>query len=144
MSAGVVVSTLPDAAWGSPRVGRIIPSEDSSWGRLAYVVGTPWEAMFPAITSEIFDAAQRGHATPLMRQLGVPGARRARRLPVEWSRCGAAHSCDRAAIHCVPGVEVPLCWEAGGFSPSVDVSTLALVVQLWKENIPVIRLVFEP
>ena len=143
MSQGVVVVKVPDPQWGFPQVGRIIPSRDSSWGMLAELVGTPWEPLFPSVTWEIFDQALRGYATPLMRSLGPPPSALVRRLPVLNGMCRQRLTCVTASDKCVPGPVVPDCWESPDFVTPMT-SVLNSVVRLWRDKIPVIRIVDAP
>lgn len=134
--ADLVIVTLPDPAWGSPRLGRIIAgTEGGSWGAYAFLVGTPWEPLIPLVSAALLDAALRGHATPLLRVLGPPPRALARRLPLESSQCAQRLVCVNAAPGCVPGPGAPLCWEPEG----MPLDLMAQLTAAWRDNIVVVR-----
>lgn len=136
MTTGVVIVTLPDPAWGRPRLGRIIAgTEGGSWGPYAFLVGTPWEPLIPLVPGALLDAALRGHATPLLRVLGPPPRALARRLPVASTRCALRDSCTTAAPTCVPGPGAPLCWEPEG----MPIDLMAQLIAAWRGNVVVVR-----
>lgn len=134
---GLVEVRLPDPAWGNPRLVRIVPSSDSSWGKYLFLVGTGWEPLIPEIPAEILDQALRGHATPLMRVLGPPPAALARRLPPEESVCALKGQCTAWTPGCVPGPRVPLCWEPPGELP---LGLMGPLVAFWRQGVPVVRI----
>lgn len=136
---GIVSTKLPDEAWGSPTIARVIPSDRDQWGTLVFLKGTIWEPLFPIIPPAVLDQALRGFATPLMRVIGPPTRAIVKRLPVENATCRNRLSCLSATDKCIPGSSVPFCWEAPGFETE-NRDVLNYVVQLWREGIPVIVL----
>ena len=137
---GIVVTKFPDPAWGDPSIARVIPIGDDPWGILRFLVGTPWDPLFPRIPEDILDQALRGHTTPLMRILGPPPKALAKRLPVEDGTCRMKDQCINAGPLCIPGLKVPMCWEPQGVSPYHS-PYLSHVVQLWRVGIVVVLVV---
>ena len=104
---GLVTHKLPDPAWGFPSVARVIPNDDTHWGRLQFLVGTEWEQFFPRIPVGILDMALRGHATPLMKILGPPPRGFLKRLPVAEGLCAQRRTCISHTALCVPAPRSP-------------------------------------
>lgn len=134
---GLVTHKLPDPAWGFPSVARVIPNEDSPWGRLQFLVGTDWEQFFPRVPVGILDMALRGHATPLMKILGPPPRGFLKRLPVVEGLCAQRGTCISYTPLCVPGPKVPMCWEPSTFKGE-EASMVSDVVRLWADGVVII------
>lgn len=100
-----------------PEQGRIlllvaIPIGEDSWGRLAPLRGTPWEAQIQVVTGEALSHALHGWATPLVRELGSPPYVRADRVPPEAGRCALYGACVGSSRFCRPGPKTPECYES--------------------------------
>jgi hypothetical protein len=137
---GIVTCKLPDPAWGFPTIARVVPNDDHPWGALRFLVGTPWEPLFPLVSHDVLDQAIRGHATPLMRVLGPPPGALVRRLPLADTLCAQRASCVSYSPLCVPGPKVPDCWETSTFPPEVA-TTVNYVVRLWRDGMVIIVVV---
>lgn len=133
---GIVVTKLPDPAWGNPSVARVIPRNEDRWGLLRFLVGTDWEPMFPLIPDQILDQALRGYATPLMKILGPPPKAFVKRLPVDQVQCMNKKTCISYSPKCIPGPTVPDCWESAVFPEHRNV--INNLVMLWREGIVVV------
>lgn len=136
---GVVVTTIPDVAWGNPKIARAVGDDRDPWGVLAPLRGTPWEDLIPIVPASILDQAFRGHATPLMKILGPPPRALMRRLPVQYAQCRERHACINAGPLCRPGPKMPDCWEGEGLD-SAAVAVASQVARLWREGTIVIVL----
>lgn len=135
---GLAVTKLPDPRWGEPRVARAIGTDTDPWGVLSVLRETPWEKLIVVVSRHALDQALRGHATPLMRELGPPPSALARRLPVAHAACKDKDSCASATPKCLPGPEMPECWTGGGFPPGPASEVASTVARLWKEGVPVV------
>jgi hypothetical protein len=140
---GIIVTKMPDARWGEPRIARAIGTDADPWGVLAVLRETPWEPLIREVSHASFDQALRGHATPLMRELGPPPKALVRRLPVSYATCRDRTSCVNATPKCVPGSAMPECWTGSGlpFGPATEVTSY--IARLWKEDVPVVVVVSE-
>lgn len=137
---GIVVTKIPDLAWGEPKIARAIGNDRDPWGVLAVLRETPWEALIPLIPSSIFDQALRGHVTPLMRLIGPPPVALAKRLPIVYTQCRERDHCVNVSQICRPGEKMPDCWEGSELLPEA-VGVASYVARLWRDGIPVIVVV---
>lgn len=137
MVQGIVVNKLPDPVWGFPTIARVLPRDGNPWGLLAFLEGTPWDPLFPRVPEGVLEWALRGHATPLINLLGPPPKALVKRLPVAATRCRNRDCCINAGPKCVPGPDVPPCWETPDVEPPQSF-LVNHVVQLWKDGIVVV------
>lgn len=135
---GFAIGTLPDPAWGHPKVARVIPKGEDPWGILAPLKGLePWGDLIPVISEDIYDQAVRGYVTPLMKVIGYAPKDCAKKVAGEASFCKIRKKCINACEDCHPGPKMPDCWEAPltDFYTSNAASSLA---RLWRDGIYVI------
>lgn len=130
---GIVVCQLPDPGYGNPTIARIVPSDDHPWGHYRFLVGTPWESLFPRIPHDVLDQALRGHVRPLMQILGPPPKAFVKRLPLVERPCAQRKSCINAGDHCIPGPKLPDCWEPNTFHGE-QATLMNYVVRQWRDG----------
>lgn len=142
---GIVITKIPDASWGNPKIARAVGNDTDPWGILAPLRGTAWEPLIPLIPSLILDQAFRGHATPLMRVLGPPPEALARRLPITYARCRDRDTCINSGPDCKPGPKMPDCWEGEGegLEDREQAAVVSSVARLWRDKIPVVVVIPE-
>lgn len=138
---GIVVTKMPDPRWGEPRIARAVGTDDDPWGVLVVLKETPWEPLIRQVSRASFDQALRGHATPLMRELGPPPRALARRLPVAYATCRDSGSCVNASPKCVPGEKMPDCWTGSGLPIGPATEVTSYIAHLWRDDVPVVVVV---
>lgn len=108
---------LNDQDQGVIRLSIIIPTTDP-WGAAAPLRDTPWGGLVREVSGESVSHAMHGYATPLVRQLGPPPITVARRMRV---RCALADGgqCVGASASCVPGRDMPDCFDPPNLSPQI-------------------------
>lgn len=76
----------------------------------------------------------------MMRMLGRPPEALSKKLPEANRLCRLRKECVNAASICVPGKEMPLCWEGEGIDPEA-VPVASKIAIFWKEGIHVVIIV---
>ena len=117
--------------WGEILLLRVIPHNDNSWGVLDPLKGTPWGDQIVVLSGETLSHALHGYTLPLVRELGNPPETRAKRIPDEVGKCRlATGQCNMVTIHCRPGKNLPVCYEAPGSQSRLA----SFVAQAWMEG----------
>lgn len=124
---------LDDADQGEVLLLIALPTEDHLWGVLAPLQNTPWGEQIQVVDGGDLSHALHGYATPLVRNLGSPPRRRARRMPADSVRCALRDSCPMAADHCVPGPGMPGCYQPPAPEPEI-LALAAVVARAWAEG----------
>lgn len=130
MSEGFREINLNDSEQGEIKLLVVVPKEDDPWGVLADIRDTDWGQQVAVVSGESMSHALHGWATPLMREIGVAPRQRARRVR---KLCSLAQGCVGAGPGCVPGVDVPDCYEPPGVPPSVLMAVTRMVLA-WKDG----------
>ena len=143
----LLVSTFTDPDWFHPTIARAVPKGDDDYGGLRVLEGTAWWDTFARVHPDLWDAAARGHAGPLMRALGSPPKGRAAKLPGDLSLCAQREACVIRGPGCtLRGIggkaPPPRCFEPDGLSPEQREAARA-IVQCWIGGIPVVVLTTE-
>ena len=105
--------TCPDLKWGNPRFVRPIPRKGDPWGILAPLKDSKWGNLINVVQGDVVAHAIRGHATPLMQELG-PSPRSCLKLisKEQQNWCVLVDSCVSAGASCYPSEKTPDCYEA--------------------------------
>lgn len=122
--------------WGVIKVLRPIAKEDDDpWGGLAPLKGTPYEKLIPVVPGEAFSHAQHGYLKPLLKVIGPDPKVLSRLVPKELRKCGLFKSCLMyREKECVPGPDLPDCYEPPGMVDPEARAVASMVVLAWKEG----------
>ena len=126
--------TIQDELWQNPKIARILPRNESSWGEFGEFENTGWERLIPTISEKTLDRALHGDSTPLMRQVRDPKG--CLKLAPVNKVCSSYKSC--ASFHkkyCqIDHKKMPDCF-------SMEESNLNyILISAWRDNYHVIRI----
>lgn len=115
---------------------RPLPTEESFWGVLTPLQGTPWGDLIPVVSGLAMSHALHGYSLPFLQELGRPPSAQLRLIPEGSRTCAEINACvmaDRAI--CCPCSKIPLCYVAPGKPDALSVfSAESVVVKAWAEG----------
>ena len=126
--------TINSPEWGEVKILRPIPTGEDGWGSFAPLRGTVWEDLLPIVDGEATSHALHGHATPLMRQIGLPPKALLQLVPAPHRACSLMGGCIAyKAVDCQPRSKMPDCFTPDGVSDEIQLLA-ATVLLAWKEG----------